>query len=41
METEAPATEAWSLLARADRWHEWSPYVRGGEGLVARAESRS
>jgi Polyketide cyclase / dehydrase and lipid transport len=33
VETEAPATEVWSLLARPDRWHEWSPYVRGGEGL--------
>ena len=29
----SPAAEVWSLLARPDRWHEWSPYVRGTEGL--------
>ncbi len=33
METEAPAAEVWSLLAEPTRWHEWSPYVRGAEGL--------
>jgi hypothetical protein len=30
---DAPATEVWSLIARPDRWHEWSPYVVGAEGL--------
>jgi hypothetical protein len=30
---DAPATEVWSLIARPDRWHEWSPYVSGAEGL--------
>lgn len=33
METEAPAAEVWSLLAEPARWREWSPYVRGAEGL--------
>ena len=33
MTVDAPATEVWSLIARPDRWHEWSPYVAGGEGL--------
>jgi hypothetical protein len=33
VETEAPAAEVWSLLAEPARWREWSPYVRGGEGL--------
>jgi hypothetical protein len=33
VETEASATEVWSLLAEPARWHEWSPYVAGGEGL--------
>jgi uncharacterized protein YndB with AHSA1/START domain len=31
--TEAPAAEVWSLLAEPRRWREWSPYVRGAEGL--------
>jgi hypothetical protein len=33
VETTAAATEVWSLLAEPARWQEWSPYVRGGEGL--------
>ena len=33
VETTASATEVWSLLAEPGRWHEWSPYVAGGEGL--------
>jgi hypothetical protein len=33
VETEASPAEVWSLLAEPARWHEWSPYVRGGEGL--------
>jgi hypothetical protein len=28
-----PATDAWALLARPARWHEWSPHVRGAWGL--------
>jgi uncharacterized protein YndB with AHSA1/START domain len=30
---DAPPTAVWSLIARPDRWHEWSPYVVGAEGL--------
>ena len=33
MTVDAPATEVWSLIGRPDRWHEWSPYVVGAEGL--------
>jgi hypothetical protein len=33
VETTASAAEVWSLLAEPGRWHEWSPYVAGGEGL--------
>ena len=28
-----PPAEAWALLARPARWHEWSPHVRGAWGL--------
>ena len=31
--SEASAAEAWELLARPDRWHEWAPHVRGAWGL--------
>ncbi len=31
--SEASAAEAWALLARPDRWHEWAPHVRGAWGL--------
>ncbi|HJZ37903.1 MAG TPA: SRPBCC family protein [Solirubrobacterales bacterium] len=30
---DAPPTAVWSLIARPGRWHEWSPYVTGAEGL--------
>jgi hypothetical protein len=30
---DAPPDAVWSLIARPDRWHEWSPYVAGAEGL--------
>jgi Polyketide cyclase / dehydrase and lipid transport len=30
---DAPPTAVWSLVARPGRWHEWSPYVVGAEGL--------
>jgi Polyketide cyclase / dehydrase and lipid transport len=30
---EASAAEVWSLVAEPERWHEWSPYVAGAEGL--------
>jgi uncharacterized protein YndB with AHSA1/START domain len=33
VETGASPEEVWSLLAEPARWHEWSPYVAGGEGL--------
>ena len=29
----APPAEAWSLLARPARWHEWAPHIRGAWGL--------
>jgi hypothetical protein len=35
VETAAPPAAVWSLLAEPARWHEWSPYVRGAEGLGA------
>lgn len=28
-----PPERVWSLIARPDRWHEWSPYVSGARGL--------
>lgn len=33
VETAASPEEVWSLLAEPARWHEWSPYVAGAEGL--------
>jgi Polyketide cyclase / dehydrase and lipid transport len=33
VEVEASAAEVWSLVAEPERWHEWSPYVAGAEGL--------
>ena len=30
--TASPA-QAWSLLARPARWHEWAPHVRGARDL--------
>ena len=30
--TARPA-EAWALVARPGRWHEWAPHVRGAWGL--------
>lgn len=33
IECEASPEQLWSLVARPDRWHEWSPHVRGAEGL--------
>ena len=33
IECDAPPDRLWSLVARPDRWHEWSPHVRGAEGL--------
>lgn len=29
----AQPAEAWALLARPGRWHEWAPHVRGAWGL--------
>lgn len=29
----APPAQAWSLVARPGRWHEWAPHVRGAWGL--------
>ena len=31
--SDASAAQVWSLIAEPRRWHEWSPYVAGGEGL--------
>jgi uncharacterized protein YndB with AHSA1/START domain len=33
VEVDASAAEVWSLVAEPRRWHEWSPYVAGAEGL--------
>jgi hypothetical protein len=35
VDCEAPPKAVWSLIARPYRWHEWSPYVAGGEELGA------
>lgn len=34
-EAVSPAApeQAWALLARPERWHEWAPHVRGAWGL--------
>jgi uncharacterized protein YndB with AHSA1/START domain len=29
----APPERVWDLIARPERWHEWSPYVSGARGL--------
>jgi hypothetical protein len=29
----APPAEAWALIARPARWHEWAPHIRGAWGL--------
>ena len=31
--SSASPAEAWSLLARPSRWHEWAPHVHGAWGL--------
>ena len=31
--SSAPPEVVWELMACPDRWHEWAPHVRGGEGL--------
>ncbi|HSJ18179.1 MAG TPA: SRPBCC family protein [Solirubrobacterales bacterium] len=33
VQCRAPVEVVWGLLARPDRWTEWSPHVRGAEGL--------
>lgn len=33
VECDAPAELVWALLARPERWPQWSPHVAGGEGL--------
>jgi polyketide cyclase/dehydrase/lipid transport protein len=33
VESFAPPTAAWALVARPARWHEWAPHVRGAWGL--------
>ena len=33
LECSAAPEVLWRLVARPDRWHRWSPYVRGAEGL--------
>jgi hypothetical protein len=30
---DADPANAWALLARPDRWHEWAPHLRGAWGL--------
>lgn len=31
--SDAPPEEAWALLARPARWHEWAPHIRGARAL--------
>ena len=31
--SRAPVEEAWSLIARPARWHEWAPHLRGAWSL--------
>jgi hypothetical protein len=33
--TPGTEDEAWALLARPERWHEWAPHLRGAWGLTA------
>lgn len=33
VECDAPPERVWALISRPERWREWSPYVRGAEGL--------
>ena len=33
--SQASPEQAWELLARPERWHEWAPHVRGAWGLGA------
>jgi uncharacterized protein YndB with AHSA1/START domain len=33
VDCDAPAERVWELLARPQRWRQWSPYVAGAEGL--------
>lgn len=32
--TAGTEDEAWDLLARPERWHEWAPHLRGAWGLT-------
>lgn len=32
-ESAGDPAEAWALLSRPGRWHEWAPHVRGAWGL--------
>jgi hypothetical protein len=32
--TDDAEREAWDLLARPERWHEWAPHLRGAWGLA-------
>lgn len=31
--SSASSADAWALLARPGRWHEWAPHLRGAWGL--------
>jgi hypothetical protein len=33
VECDAPPERVWALISRPERWGEWSPHVRGAEGL--------
>jgi len=33
-ESSGDPAEAWALLSRPARWHEWAPHVRGAWGLA-------
>ncbi|MGE5407732.1 MAG: SRPBCC family protein [Syntrophothermus sp.] len=35
VDCDAPPDRLWALVARPDRWAEWSPHVKGADGLGA------
>jgi uncharacterized protein YndB with AHSA1/START domain len=33
VECDAPPDRVWGLISQPERWSEWSPHVKGAEGL--------
>ena len=33
VDCDAPSERVWALISQPERWAEWSPHVRGAEGL--------